>query len=137
MTISKRPCQICGKPIGRLASYTCSAVCAGVRRRSMTKKSIRLCTVCNRPIGRRAKYTCSTACAGVLRTRKHDEEKNRSPMKTSEWSAWMADAKPFAQHECDPGDGYILRLPGPDPERSRGLLGSSAAYAADRGSGER
>ena len=96
----------------------------------------RPCQICGKPIARAAKYTCSISCAVELRHRlpKRKGESQPEPQPEQEWPAWMLHEKPFLRHDVDPGDGIVLRLPGPNPERFRGLLGSSASYAEERGS---
>ena len=98
------------------------------------------CKICGNPLKGKAKHCCSRECAAQWRSQKYEKwngetHSNRMDVQASrQLLERMLATKPFAAHNVEPGDNYVARLPGPDPERFGGLCGSSAGFTEAQGS---
>lgn len=114
-------------------SRTCSVRCrAELQKISSGSKSPRFCQQCRVTT---LKWYQSVFCSQSCREIWNDEhEQHEVPPILQEWPEWMAIERPFAAHDCDPSDGHVVRLRGPDPHRTGfSLYGSSADWTMSYG----
>jgi hypothetical protein len=137
-------CVICGKRYERIGKQSnkswesrvaCGRTCGieYLRRLNLTRKPNRLCQQCRvtKLFWYQGRF-CSNSCREIW----DDEHDRNDPASIlQEWPEWMETEKPFAAHDCDPGDGNVVRMRSPDPRRfGVSLYGSSADWAVSYGS---
>lgn len=134
-------CVICGNRYERGKNLsnaawdrrnTCGRTCGAKYHGHNRRRTIRFCKQCR--VTELLWYQsifCSQSCREIWGD---ENEYNAPPEIMQEWPGWMAIEKPFAAHDCDPGDGNVVRMHSPDPHRlGISLYGSSADWAVSYG----